>query len=76
MLNTTSKFLETFTHGLVGARQEWYHMCLFTFHDLFFSFIIPVTYLLAYLFGQYNRKCFLPSLSNCMALQQTTLYNT
>lgn len=75
MLNTTSKFLETFTHGLVGARQERYHMCLFTFHDPF-SFTIPVTYLLAYLFGQYNRKYFLPSLSNCMALKQTMLYNT
>lgn len=34
MLNTTSKFLETFTHGLVGARQKWCHTCLFTFHDL------------------------------------------
>lgn len=34
MLNTTSKFLEIFTHGLVGARQEWCHTCLFTFHDL------------------------------------------
>lgn len=33
MLNTTSKFFETFPHGLVGARQEWYHTCLFTFHD-------------------------------------------
>ena len=30
MLNTTSKF----TYGLVGARQEWCHKCLFTFHDL------------------------------------------
>lgn len=34
LLNTASKFLETLTRSLVGARQAGCHTCLFTFHSL------------------------------------------
>lgn len=74
LLNTASKFLETLTRSLVGARQAGCQTCLFTFHSLLLVSLL-ISCLLIFLASKTeNTSC--PLFPKAWPCSKPCFYNT